>query len=64
MQIKMIKSTVCDGAPVAAGEVVDASDKDGRFLVALKFAEPYTAPKRGRPKVSPVTRMDGIDESR
>ena len=64
MQIKMIKATNCDGKRVKAGEVVDASQKDGRFLVALGFAEVYEPPKRGRPKQSPVTRMDQVDESR
>jgi len=62
MQIKMIKSTNCDGKPVAVGEVVDATDRDGRFLIALGFAEVYQPPKRGRPRKAPVNRMDdGID---
>jgi hypothetical protein len=62
MQIKMIKASNCDGKPVQPGDVVDASNKDGRFLVALGFAEPHTEQKRGRPKKAPVNRMDdGID---
>jgi len=64
MQIKMLKSTNCDGKRVKAGDVVDASNKDGRFLVALKFAEEYEAPKRGRPKKAPVNRMDDGIETR
>jgi len=64
MQIKMLKGTNCDGKRVKAGDVVDASNRDGRFLVALGFAEEYEPPKRGRPKKSDVTRMDEIDESR
>jgi len=57
MQIKIIKATNCDGRRVAVGEIVDASNKDGRFLVALGFAEVYEPPKRGRPKQSPVNRI-------
>lgn len=66
MKIKMLKSSNCDGSRVAAGDVVDASDRDGRFLIALGFAEAYEPPKRGRPKKeeSPVNRMEEADESR
>jgi len=57
MKIKMLKSTNCDGKAVAVGEVVDASEKDGRFLVSLKYAERHTSRKR-KTKTAPVNRMD------
>lgn len=64
MKIKLLNSTNCDGRRVKAGDVIDASEKDGRFLIALGFAEAYEPPKRGRPKSAPVNRMDESDESR
>jgi hypothetical protein len=68
MKIKMLKSTNCDGKRVKAGDVVDASDRQGRLLVNFKFAEVYSEPVKrpGRPKKveAPVNRMDEADEGR
>lgn len=73
MLLHILKSTNCDGRRVYAGQVVDASERDGRFLLSIGFAvqasqvpavdEP--APKkRGRPKKSPVNRMEESDVTR
>jgi len=62
MQIKMLKSTNCDGQRVQVGDVVDASNRDGRFLVSLGFAELYEKPKRK--KSAPVNRMDEAETYR
>lgn len=44
MKIRMLKASICDGKRVAVGDVVDASDKSGRFLLlsrkAMVFDEP------------------------
>lgn len=41
MKIKMLKATNCDGKRVAKGDVVDASQKDGSFLINIGFAEAH-----------------------
>lgn len=47
MQIKMLKTTNCDGKTVVAGEVVkDPSVKDARFLINTGMAVEYTAPAK------------------
>lgn len=39
MKIKVLKSTVVGGQAVKAGQVVDASDADARYLLAVHKAE-------------------------
>jgi len=55
MKIKLLNSTNCDGRRVKAGDVIDASEKDGRFLVLSGFAEEYTEPVTL--KSAPTNRM-------
>jgi hypothetical protein len=64
MKLKMTKATNCDGVSVQAGDVVDASARDGRFLVASGFAELYEEPKRARPKKAPTNRMTDVEATR
>ena len=33
MKIEILKRTVCDGEKVAPGDVVNASEKDAKFLI-------------------------------
>lgn len=66
MQIKMLETTNCDGKRVIKGEVVDASSKDGGFLIATGQAVAYEAEKkpaqkRGAKK-APVNRAIKDDE--
>ncbi|KZL17537.1 hypothetical protein [Pseudovibrio sp. Ad37] len=42
MKIEILKRTVCGGEPVAPGDVVNASEKDAKFLINMKKAEPTT----------------------
>lgn len=59
MIITMLKSTVCGGAAVKPGQVVEASDRDAYYLIATKAAMAGAVEqpaKRGRPR-SPVNRM-------
>ena len=68
MQIKMLKSSICDGERVTVDQVVDASDKSARFLLlsrkAVLFEEVVAedAPKKRGGKRSPVNRMVEEDE--
>jgi hypothetical protein len=38
MKVKILRSTVASGKRVEKGQVVDLSDSDGKFLVAIKKA--------------------------
>jgi len=70
MDIKLIKSTVGDNRNLKAGAVETVTDKTGRFLIALGFAEEHTEAsaeqptKSRKPRKSPVNRMAEPDESR
>ena len=39
MKIRLTRNTVCDKHPVKVGDVVDASDIDGFYLIAIGKAE-------------------------
>jgi hypothetical protein len=39
MRIRIIRATVCGGVAVNVGEIVDASERDARVLLALNKAE-------------------------
>lgn len=65
MKIKVLKDTVAGGQAVKAGQVVDASDADARYLLAVGKAEemttevcpmpePVEAPKR-KPRTKVTT---------
>jgi hypothetical protein len=40
MKIEILRSTVCDGVMVAAGEVIEASDQDALVLLTMGKAKP------------------------
>jgi GH24 family phage-related lysozyme (muramidase) len=42
MKIEILKRTVCDGEPVAPGDVVSASEKDAKFLINTEKAKATT----------------------
>jgi hypothetical protein len=66
MKIKMLKSTNCDGSPAPAGKVIDASDKDARFLINTGMAVKHVdevKPKE-KAKKAPVNRMSEASETR
>ncbi|WP_109314750.1 hypothetical protein [Pseudovibrio ascidiaceicola] len=42
MKIEILKRTVCGGEPVAPGDVVNASEKDAKFLINMKKAKATT----------------------
>lgn len=66
MKIRILKSTVCDGKNVTAGDEVDASSRAANILIGLKFAEEYTEQpkKRGRKPQSEVNRMAEVPDVR
>jgi hypothetical protein len=66
MQIKMLKSTNCDGQPAPAGKVIDASAKDARFLINSGMAVAHVETVKPKPKAkkAPVNRMDDVSETR
>lgn len=51
--IKILKSTVCTGRPVKAGDVVDASLEDAWYLVNTGAAEPFV--EEEKPKAARKT---------
>ena len=68
MQIKMLESTNCDGKLAKVNEVVNASDKDGRYLVATGQAEVFSGEAEEKPsrkrtvKKSPANKAVTTDE--
>lgn len=50
MKLKIIRATVCGGKPVEVGEVVDASERDARTLIALGKARPVKDEPQPEPK--------------
>ncbi|MFS8182128.1 hypothetical protein ACMG4P_11305 [Pseudovibrio denitrificans] len=42
MKIEILKRTVCDGEPVAPGDVVSASEKDANFLINMEESRKQT----------------------
>lgn len=55
MKILILTNTVCGGVAVDAGQVVDASEKDARTLLAMRRAVP--APPE-QPKVAEVAAVE------
>lgn len=58
--IKILRATVCDGESVKVGDIVEASPKAARFLVAIGKAEYTEKPKAKRgpkAKTAPVNRQ-------
>lgn len=53
MKIKLLKGTNCDGVRVRAGDTVEASERDGKLLIALGFAVPHVE----EPRKAPTNRM-------
>jgi hypothetical protein len=45
MKIRILRNTVAGGESVKAGDVVEASEADIRYLVAVKKAERATEPE-------------------
>jgi hypothetical protein len=66
MKIKMLKSTNCDGKPAPAGKVIEASTKDGRFLINTGMAVEHIEAVKPKPKAkkAPVNRMTEVSETR
>ncbi len=50
MKIQILKDTVVGGQSVKAGSVVDASEADARYLLAVKKAEPVVDPPASEPE--------------
>jgi hypothetical protein len=62
MHIKIIKTTVVGGKVRRAGDVVEASYMDGRFLIARGKAEVHTPPKKPpAKKKAPVNKAVAVD---
>ena len=63
MKIKILKATVCDGKACKAGSVVNASDKDGRFLINTGRAELSETPKKApAKKKAPVNKQVPVED--
>lgn len=45
MKIQLTRNTVVNGQPRAEGEVVEVSDQEGKFLIAIKKAVAYVEPE-------------------
>jgi len=45
MKIQLTRNTVVNGQPRAEGEVVEVSDQDGKFLIAIKKAVKFVEPE-------------------
>ena len=54
--IKLLKNTVCGGQSVMAGDVVEASAADARFLIARGAAEAAEKPKKRTRSKAPKNR--------
>lgn len=65
--IRILKATVCGGQVVAAGQVVEATLSDARYLVNTGRAEPCeaqeNAPKGKAPKrtINKMVDADGLE---
>ncbi len=46
MKIRLLRNTVVDGTPAAMGDVVNATPKAGRYLIAIRKAELVANDKR------------------
>ncbi len=46
MKIQLTRNTVVNGQPRAEGEVVEVSDQDGKFLIAIKKAVKFVEPAK------------------
>lgn len=66
MKIKMLKSTNCDGKSAPAGKIIDASNKDARFLINTGMAVEYieTVKPKAKAKAAPSNRMADVEENR
>lgn len=53
MRIQLLRNTVAGGAPRAAGDVIEVSEQDGKFLIAIKKAMPA-------PVVETAHQMDDV----
>jgi len=63
MKIKILKATICDGKPCKAGTTVNASDKDGRFLINTGRAVLSEAKEKpSAKKKAPVNKQVSTDE--
>lgn len=54
MKIRILRNTVAGGTSVKAGDVVEASEADARYLVAVQKAELVTADAAPEPAAEPV----------
>lgn len=45
MKIELTRNTVANGQPRGAGEVVEVSEQDGKFLIAIGKAVAYVEPE-------------------
>lgn len=61
MKIKITRSTVVGGKPAPADAVVDASDRDARFLIAVGKAVAYVEPPKVTKKASKKTASKADD---
>jgi len=53
MKVKITRNTVANGTPVMIGEVVEMSENEARFLIAIMKAEAVNSPMP-----SPIERCD------
>lgn len=54
MRIQILRDTVVGGQAVKAGSVVEASEADARYLLAVKKAEPVAEAPAVEPAPEPV----------
>ena len=59
--IRILKNTVCDGKTVKADAVIEASEKDARYLIASGKAEETSKP-RPKPKANKSVKTDEIEK--
>jgi hypothetical protein len=50
MKVKIIRGTVANKAAVLPGEVIDVSDQDGKYLIALGKAEAVEEVEKRSPR--------------
>lgn len=62
MKILVIKNTVAGGRPVEVGDVIDVSDHDARFLIAIgKAVKAIDQPASIEAAVAPPAAMPDVE---
>lgn len=61
MHIKILRGTVIDGKRVAVGAVVEASNRDAKYLISTGKAEEAKAPTPKRAKSKAAAKANASD---